>query len=327
MHRTHRSFVRYLLSFAAAILICFTSMAQAEAPQVQTQVPGYYRIALGQFEVTALFDGALQLDATRLTNAKEEDIQKLLARRFVGTQKMQTAVNAYLINTGRNLVLVDAGAGRAYGPDLGFILKNMKAAGYSPEQVDTVIVTHMHGDHISGLIDANGLPVFPNATVHAAQADNDYWLSPKIAAAAPSEWQRIFTSARNNAAPYLKSGKWKTFSVGTQLVPGITATNAHGHTPGHTAFAVESEGKRLLIWGDLVHSHAVQFARPEVGFNFDVDPKQAIATRIAIFKSVAMSGELVAGMHLPFPGIGHVQADGKGAYLWVPLEFTSMKGR
>ncbi len=325
MQFAHRTLAWRPLFLAVAIFAGLTSLAHAEAPKVQTQVPGYYRMMIGQHEVTALFDGALQMDVKRLTNAQPEDIRKLLTRMFVGTQKMQTAVNTYLINTGRHLVLVDAGGGAIYGSALGGVLANLKAAGYQPEQVDTVIVTHLHGDHIAGLTDANGQPTFPNATVYVDKTENDYWLSDQIAAAAPAEWQRIFVAAKNTAAPYLAQGKWKTFAADAPVVPGIAAVAAPGHTPGHTAFAVESDGQRLLIWGDLVHSHAVQFARPEVAFNFDVDPKQAIATRLAIFKSVAQSGELVAGMHLPFPGIGHVRADDNGAYSWVPVEYAPLK--
>jgi glyoxylase-like metal-dependent hydrolase (beta-lactamase superfamily II) len=111
------------------------------------------------------------------------------------------------------------------------------------------------------------------------------------------------------------------------LVPGITAVKANGHTPGHTAFAVESDGQKLLIWGDLVHAHAVQFADPGVSIEFDVDQKQAIATRKIIFKAMAESRSLVGGMHLPFPGIGHVRADGEGTYSWVPIEFSPLAKR
>lgn len=116
----------------------------------------------------------------------------------------------------------------------------------------------------------------------------------------------------------------ENFSEGSVLVPGIQAVKASGHTPGHSAFAIESEGKKLLIWGDPVHAHAVQFARPGVSIEFDIDQKQAIATRRSIMKAMASSKSLVAGMHLPFPGIGHVRADGKGSYSWVPIEFAPL---
>ena len=315
---------RRILVLAAAALMGFAPLAQAEAPKLLTQVPGYYRTQLGQFEVTALFDGAIELDTKLLRNASATDLQRLLSRMFVGNPKMQTAVNAYLINTGSNLVLVDTGAAKLFGPSLGYVLQNMKAAGYEPAQVDTVVITHLHGDHIGGLNDASGQPLFTKAKIFVAQADSDFWLSQKVADAAPAEVQPFFKMARDSAAPYLATGQWKTFSVGTMLAPGIQAVTANGHTPGHTAYAVESAGQKLLIWGDLVHAHAVQFAKPGVSIEFDIDQKQAIATRRSILKAMAASKSLVAGMHLPFPGIGHVRADGKDRYSWVPIEFAPL---
>ena len=312
---------RHILAFIAAALMGLAPLAQAEAPKVQTQAPGYYRIQLGQFEITALYDGAIELDTKLLKNIKPADLQLLLSRMFVGNPKMQTAVNAYLINTGSNLVLVDAGAAKLFGPSLGYVLQNMKAAGYEPAQVDTMVITHLHADHMGGLNDASGQPLFPKAKILVSQEDNDFWLSQKIADGAPTERQPFFKMARDSAAPYLASGQWKTFTEGSVLVPGIQAVKANGHTPGHTAYAVESEGHKLLIWGDLVHAHAVQFAKPGVSIEFDIDQKQAIATRLSIMKAMAASKSLVAGMHLPFPGIGHVRADGKEHYTWVPIEF------
>ncbi|MHB1183709.1 MAG: MBL fold metallo-hydrolase [Desulfobulbia bacterium] len=312
---------RLVLTLGVAALMGFAPLAQAEVPQVATQVPGYYRIQLGQFEITALYDGAIELDAKLLRNAKATDLQRLLSRMFVGNPKMQTAVNAYLVNTGSHLVLVDTGAAKLFGPSLGYVLQNMKAAGYEPGQVDTVVITHLHGDHMGGLNDASGQPIFPKARVLVSQADNDFWLSQKVAEEAPAKAQPYFKMARDTAAPYLASGQWQTFSDGSVLVPGIEAVKANGHTPGHTAYAVESEGQKLLIWGDVVHAHAVQFARPGVSIEFDVDQKQAIATRRSLMKAMAASKSLVAGMHLPFPGLGHVRAEGKGSYSWVPIEF------
>lgn len=314
-------FFRLILAHAAITLFGLASIAQAEAPKVMTQVPGYYRYQLGQFEITALYDGALELDTKLLHNTTPTELNRLLSRMFVGNPKMQTAVNAYLINTGKNLVLVDTGAAKLFGPTLGFVLQNMKAAGYEPSQVDTVVLTHLHPDHMGGLDDAAGQPLFPKARILAAQADSDFWLSQKVADGSPEKIQPFFKMARDSAAPYLASGQWKTFTEGSVLVPGITAVKANGHTPGHTAFAVESEGQKLLIWGDLVHAHAVQFANPGVSIEFDTDQKQAIATRRRIMKTMADSKSLVAGMHLPFPGIGHVREDGKGRYSWVPIEF------
>lgn len=311
---------------AGAVLTAFAPAAavRAEAPMVKEQVPGYYRTMLGNFEITALYDGALDLDVKLLKNAREENLERLLSRMYVSTPKMQTAVNAYLINTGEHLVLVDAGAAKLFGPTLGNVVANLRAAGYEPEQVDTVIVTHLHGDHVGGLNDVAGQMVFPKATVHVPQPDNDFWLSQEVAAKVGPEMQSFFKMAQAAAAPYQARGQWKTFAEGAEIVPGVRATKAYGHTPGHTAYAVESGDQKLLIWGDVVHSHAVQFAQPDVSFEFDVDPAQAIATRKSLMYSMAASKTLVAGMHLPFPGIGHVRADGKGVYSWVPIEFSPL---
>lgn len=319
--------LRHILFLGATVLMGLAPLVQAEAPKVQTQVPGYYRIQLGQFEITALFDGAIELDTQLLKNASTADLQRLLSRMFVGNPKMQTAVNAYLINTGSHLVLVDTGAAKLFGPSLGYVLQNMKAAGYEPAQVDTVVITHLHGDHMGGLNDASGQPLFTRARILVPQADSDFWLSQKVADGAPAKVQPFFKMARDSAAPYLASGQWKTFTDGSVLVPGIQAVRANGHTPGHTAYAIESEGQKLLIWGDLVHAHAVQFAKPGVSIEFDIDQKQAIATRRSIMKAMANSKSLVAGMHLPFPGIGHVREDGKGRYSWVPIEFGPLPGK
>lgn len=315
--------LRHFLTLAATALLALVPLvpAWADAPLAGTQVPGYYRTQLGQFEITALYDGNIDLDTKLLKNIDEKDLQSMLARMFVGNPKMQTAVNGYLINTGKHLVLVDVGAAKLFGPTLGFMLQNLKAAGYKASQVDTIIITHLHPDHIGGLNDDKGQPVFPKASIYVAQADSDFWLSQQAADAARAEVRPLFKMARDIAAPYLARKQWKTFSEGSILVPGIQAVKANGHTPGHTAYAVESAGQKLLIWGDLVHAHAVQFARPDVAIEFDIDPQQAVATRRAILQAMAESKSLVAGMHLPFPGIGHVRLDSEGSYSWVPAEF------
>lgn len=154
----------------AGLFLLGSSLAVADAPQQKTQVPGYYRLMLGQFEVTALYDGAIDLDEKLLKNIDKRDIQRLLAREFLKGPKVQTAVNAYLVNTGNKLILVDAGAAKLFGPGLGNIVDNLKAAGYTPEQVDTVLITHLHGDHINGLVTPDGQRVFANAEVWSAKA-------------------------------------------------------------------------------------------------------------------------------------------------------------
>lgn len=317
-------FAGFLFCLFLLLPLLPTCPAVAEAPKAATQVPGYYRLNVGQFEVTALHDGGLQLNTSLLRTVTPPDLDRLLARMFVGNPVIQGTVNAYLVNTGDHLVLIDTGAGTHFGPNLGRLVTNIRAAGYEPDQVDMVLLTHLHADHMGGLIDEDDEPVFPNAAIWVAQAENDYWLSEQIAASMPKERQHFFELAREGAAPYQAEEQWRTFNGDLVLTPGIRALKADGHTPGHTAFVVESEGQKLMIWGDIVHAHAVQFARPEVSIEFDVDQQRAVATRKALFQELAASGALVAGMHLPFPGIGHVRAEGQDSYAWVPIEFAPL---
>lgn len=312
-----------LRSLLFAALLGVSGLTQADAPQPSVQVPGYYHLRLGSFEVTALYDGAIDLDQKLLKNIQTPEIQRLLARQFLKGPKVQTAVNAYLVNTGSKRILIDAGAAKLFGPGLGNIVNNLKAAGYTPEQVDAVLITHLHGDHVNGLVSPEGQRVFTNAEVWSAKADNDFWLSEAIAAKAPAAAQGFFKMSRDAAAPYLAAGKWKTFSAEGELLPGIRSLNTHGHTPGHASYLIENGGNKLLVLGDLVHNHAVQFARPDVSIEFDVDGKQAVASRKRIFAQAAAEKLMVAGMHLPFPGLGHVRKEKQG-YAWVPAEFAPL---
>lgn len=314
------------LRAAAATLTLATTAALAAPPEVQrAQVPGFYRQALGDFTVTALYDGYIDLPPTLLHGLRAPQIQSLLARMFIANEKgVQTAVNAYLVHTGQHLVLVDAGAASCFGPTLGQVGANLRAAGYQPVDVDVVLLTHLHADHLCGLRDAAGQPAFPKATVWAAQEDADFWLSQAVADKAPEGMKGFFQMARDGVAPYQAQGRLRTFKDGDAIVPGLSVVPTHGHTPGHSSFLFSSQGRQLLIWGDVVHSHAVQFAHPEVSLEFDVNQKQAIATRKALFQRAAKAGWQIAGAHLPFPGLGRIRQDPKG-YAWVPVEFRPIR--
>lgn len=301
-------------------------VAHAEAPQVLTQVPGYYRQMIGAFEVTALYDGQINLDAKLLKRTTPEEVQKLLAKMF-RSNPTPTAVIGFLVNTGDKLILVDAGAAKFFGPTLGNILTNLKAAGYDPAQVDTVLLTHLHGDHVGGLLGPDGQAAFPKAQVFAAKADADYWLSAENLAKAPEAAKGFFKAPQAATAPYIQSGRFKTFEGDAELQPGIKPVAEHGHTPGHTGYLIESKGQRLLVWGDVVHNAAVQFPQPKVTIEFDSDQAKALATRLKVFGWTAKEALLVAGAHLPFPGLGHVRADGKGQFTWVPVDFAPVDAK
>ncbi|WP_374536577.1 MBL fold metallo-hydrolase [Chitinimonas taiwanensis] len=311
---------------AVTLAVATIQPAHAAPPEQQrVQVPGFYRMALGDFEVTALYDGYIDLDQKILKHTSARDLQSLLARMFIDTSKgMQTAVNAYLVHTGSQLVLVDAGAAQCFGPTLGNLRANIEAAGYRLEQVDSVLLTHLHADHACGLSTPDGQMAFPNAQVWAAQAEADFWLSEAVAAKAPAEAQGFFKLARQSVAPYQAAGRFHTFKPGENPLPALRVMPTPGHTPGHSSFLFSSKGQSLLVWGDIVHSHASQFARPEIAIEFDIDSQQAVATRKQLFAAASRDKLWVAGAHLPFPGLGHVRAEAKG-YAWVPIEYGPLR--
>lgn len=310
-----------LLAAASALLM--PCGAHAAAPQVKTQAPGYYRAVLGDFEVTALSDGTFVAPMDELlTNTTKAATQKALARNFLKSP-IETSVNGYLINTGSKLVLIDTGAAKLFSPTLGHLVDNLKAAGYQPEQVDEIYITHLHVDHVGGLV-AEGKMVFPNAIVRADRRDADYWLSAANLEKAPADAKGFFQGAMASLNPYVAAGRFKPFDGDTELVPGIQAIAAPGHTPGHSIYKVSSQGQTLMLWGDLMHVAAVQFAAPAVTMQFDTDSKSAAVQRKRAYAEAASKGYLVGSAHLSFPGLGHLRAEGKG-YVWVPLNYSGLK--
>jgi len=314
----------YVLSALLACSFVATS-AQAEAPMVKTQAPGYYRLMVGDFEVTAISDGTIRLPMLKLlANSKPEKLAAALKAGFL-KETVETSVNGYLINTGSKLVLIDTGAAGLFGPTLGNFLTNLRAAGYQPEQVDEIYITHMHPDHVGGLMAGTAM-AFPNAVLRIDKADTDYWLSADNLNAAPEGAKGFFQGAMASVNPYVEAGKLKTFSGATELVPGIRTQSSYGHTPGHTSYIVESKGERLELWGDLMHVAAVQFANPSVTIQFDTDSKSAAKVRKAAYAEAAKSGALVGLAHVAFPGLGHLRHEAKGdGYVWVPLNYSSLK--
>lgn len=312
--------VRTLL-LAIGCLSSSAAVTYAAAPQVKTQAPGFYRMTLGNFEVTALSDGVFELNTKELLTNATAKSRDLLTASFHGNT-VTTSVNAYLVNTGDRLVLVDTGAAQLFGPTLGRLFANLTASGYRPEQVDAILITHMHPDHIGGLT-ASGTMAFPNATVYYDQRDMDFWLSATERQKAPDPHKAFFDGAAAAVGPYAAAGRLKPFDAPTDLLPGIRAMTAPGHTPGHTMFMIESKGQRLLIWGDLTEIASVQFAEPTVTMIFDSDKPKSARERAKAYAAAAKGRYIVAGAHLPFPGLGRVRREREG-YSWVPIDYTAM---
>src|SRR5712672_710300 len=283
--RSRNVLKRNSMRFAAALVVALASFvaspnaALAAARQHHDQAPGFYRLKVGDLEVTALYDVTGVFDPHWLngTKATMDGVVKGLQE---DPHMLDVVDSGFLVNTGKQLILVDAGAGTWWGGEaLGRLAGSLRSAGYTPEEVDLVLVTHLHSDHVGGLTTQDGKRVFPNAEVYVAKAESDFWLSPDIAAKAPKDAQPFFQAAQGISAPYIKAGKWHTFSGSESIVEGVQLVSLHGHTPGHTGYEFTSRGQKILFWGDIIHVQVVQLGHPEVTAVFDIDPTAAAATR------------------------------------------------
>ena len=325
---------RRSVEIAILTLVIWGTRAHAAAPMVGSQ-PGFYRMMLGDFEITALNDGVVPYATSRvLPTATAIQIKEGLAESGLA-DPVAMSYNAFLINTGSKLVLIDTGTGGKLDdqPEFhgtGHLAANLLAAGYQPGQIDEIYITHRGQDHIGGLT-AGAARAFPNATVRVPKSEFDLFLNPARAAVLLSDAhnnpqvQAWVQFTQNSFEPYIRTGKFQSFDEDTELVPGIRPLATHGHTPGHTSYVVESEGQTLIILGDLVLMGALQFAHPSLGSSFDVDPKAASEQRLRIFKMAVDSHTWIAGGHLSFPGIGHVRA-GRDRFFWIPVEYTIPNG-
>jgi len=317
---------RNSMRFAAAILVVLAGSvagpnpAMAGAPQHHDQVPGFYRLQVGDLEVTSLWDGTASFDPHWLLGQKAIDgVIKALPD---DPHLLDAADAGFLVNTGKQLIFVDVGSGTWFGNgSLGRMEGSLPSAGYKPEEVDLVLVTHLHSDHIGGLTTQDGKRVYPNADVYVAKEESDYWLTPENAAKAPKAAQPFFPSAQAIAAPYIKAGKWRTFSGSEPIVDGMQIVPLHGHTPGHTGYEFSSKGQKILFWGDTIHAQRVQVPHPEVTVVFDIDPAVAAPTRKELLSKLAREDVVIAGPHMLFPGLGRLHKAGSG-YSWVPVSFT-----
>lgn len=312
MQTNRRTVMTGALALGAAAMM--TPVVHAAAPLSGPNPANVHRYRIGGFDVTAILDGARALEkpeGTFGTNQKPEDVAALLAANFLPTDKALNMFTPIVVNTGKELVLFDTGLGAANG---GQLATRFAAAGYSAEQIDVVVITHCHGDHIGGLA-TDGKPSFPNARYVIGETEFGFWTAPERMSG-PTEGAAKLVAA--NVTP-LKD-KMTFLKNEGEVVSGIRALDAPGHTPGHMAYHIESEGKRLLLGADFCNHYILSLQRPDWEVRFDADKAGAAATRVKYLDMLAADKIPFTSYHMPFPSVGFVDKSPEG-YRYVPATY------
>lgn len=263
---------------------------------------------VGDIKCTALLDGIVQLDAQIFGAADPEMLTALLSQAGHPQGKINLNVNAYLIETGNDIVLIDTGTRDLFGPTLGKLPEQLISLGKQPDDITKIILTHMHNDHTGGLVTATGEALFKNAELIVPAEEWDFWTSQEIFESTPEANRSAFIGARSAQPAY--TDRVRVISGEKEVLPGIHALPLFGHSIGHTGYRLASGKDQMIIWGDAVVSPALQFVHPEWTSVFDADPEASIVSRKRIFDETSADKILVAGMHLPFPGVGYVSRKG-----------------
>lgn len=263
---------------------------------------------VGDFTVTALLDGVVEVDEAIFSGADAAARRSLLAAAGQPAGKIRLDVNAFLVQHADSTILFDAGTRDLYGPMLGKVPEALARLGVAPGTIDHVVLTHMHNDHVGGLVDGAGEAVFANAQLHVSAAEWDHWTSQEAFEKASGQGRFAFTGARAAAPAYRE--RLSPFTGRGEILPGVFPVPLPGHSLAHSGFRLSSGPRQMIIWGDAVVSPELQFAHPEWSSAFDADQQMATATRKRLFDEVATDRITVAGMHLPFPGAGYVTTDG-----------------
>jgi len=298
----------------------------AKAPMIKDQAPYFYRFAHGNMQATVVSDGILPLGepSSSFLGTSKEEIGKMLTDNFLSPSTVILEQSALVLNTGDKLVLFDTGMGSStmFGPTTGKLLASLKAAGIDPKDIDAVVATHAHCDHVWGIMADDGSRHFANAQIYISQADFDYWTDEtKLSVKDPAYMQPFVEGARKNLLPnrdriiFLKDGQ--------EFLPGIQAMAAPGHTVGHTIFMVSSEGKTLAVIGDLTHHQVVLVEKPRIEFAYDTDSKQSANTRVRVLDMLAANRTQIVAYHFPWPGVGYVGKQGD-AYRYYPASLQTV---
>jgi glyoxylase-like metal-dependent hydrolase (beta-lactamase superfamily II) len=302
------------------------SPSLARAPFASTQAPYYYRFAHGKMQATVISDGILPLGdpSGSFLGTSKEEIGRMLTDNFLSTTNVVLEQNILVLNTGDKLVLFDTGMGSSqmFGPTPGKMLANLKAAGIDPKDIDAIVATHAHCDHVWGIMGDDGSRNFPNAQIYISQADFDYWTDEaKLSIKEPAFMKAFVEGARKNLLP--NRDRMVFIKDGQEFLPGIQAMAAPGHTVGHTIYMITSDGKSLAAIGDLTHHQVLLVEKPRIEFAFDTDPKQSASTRVRVLDMLAANKTPLIAYHFPWPGIGHVAKQGEGfRYYPTPLQMV-----
>src|ERR1700722_4402154 len=315
-----RTLLRAGSAAVGAAALAHTGPALAHAPQtVKRAQPSFYRSKLGTIEITVISDGMLEFPAETLFGNRAEDARGLLTSAFQPSRPVGLQLNTILVNTGDRLVLVDAGGGidGKFQKTAGALPANLAAAGYAPSDIDLILLTHGHSDHLWGISDReNASLLFPSAEFVASETEVKFWNSPELTAkVSPALRPEVTRANLKLASPQLRLIK-----AGTEVAPGVTTIDTAGHTPGHMSVHLSSGSEELLLSADAVVNSTVSCQHPEWPFGFDQDVPLAAKARIAFLDRAATDKTLVGGYHFPFPGFGHVVREGNG-YRWLPADW------
>ncbi|WP_306258038.1 MBL fold metallo-hydrolase [Pararhizobium sp. IMCC21322] len=274
-------------------------------------MPSIKKFAAGNGTITSIYDGELLLGPEMFSGISDAEVTKCLANIGLTEGPVSGSLNAYIYQDGDKTILIDSG-GKAAIPGTGQLLDGMKLAGIAPHDIDMVLCTHLHPDHIGGLID-EGEAVFTNAELKIHDTDREFWLNAENREKTPEDFKVFFDLAGAVLNAY--QDRTSTFIGETEVVSGVNSVPLPGHTPGHSGFQIGDVENGLLIWGDIVHVQAFQMPQPKACIAFDVDSQTAAATRIAMFERASKERLRIAGMHLAHPGVGYVVPRGDGFWL------------
>jgi len=307
---------------AAAALTATANPAAAAAPESGKQLPGIYRYKIGDYELTALYDGIWYrpISDKFIRNAPFAEVEHALDAAFMPHDRLATPFTALFVNTGQKLVLIDTGTGGQIAASAGALRDNLVAAGLDPNAVDRIVISHFHPDHINGIKDKDNALIFPNAEIMVPGPEWAYWMDDANMNAAPADMRETFLNQRRIFSDIAKNVTH--FEPGKEIAPGIETLAAPGHTPGHTVFAIHSGDQSLLVLSDTAQHPAVFARHPDWQAVFDVDGPQAVTTRKKIFDRAAADRMLVTGYHFPFPACGHLIKTASG-YEHVPIEWQT----